>query len=358
MSTVILSVPMHGLTPVVAETIELSVFLSALVICCHADTVTLLTRGMSVLLVANALGSLVALLALLNVVHPIDSPDLSFATSDRTAHITDGFNGVLGAAAACHRLSQPDTRLPGTLWCITSIGLGLFNVLSCGYRTFFAAFCLFVGICLFRQLLKRSPNGGTALIAALIAVGIGVYVDPMGKVQAMKTRLANTSADNELFRRLENDLTMELISERPIAGWGWGISAERKVEVYGFTSMPLYGHNLYLSFPARIGIPCALVLIASWLFLLRRCIRGWTHTTEEGPKGYAFRSCLLMILIMAVCLVENLATMSLAFVGTAIFLAPHLLSGTTRPGIRSPVDGRRSRHVIVPLRQDSFVRPL
>jgi O-antigen ligase len=359
MSTVILSVAVHGLMPVVEETISLSVFLSALIICCHVDTITLRTRGVSVLLLANALGSLMALLALLSIVHPIYAPDLfaELPTPGRTAAMTDAFNGVLGAAAACYRLSQKGTRLPGTVWCITSIGLGLFNILSSGSRAYFGAFCLFVGIYMFRQLLKRSSNGRIALIAALIALGIGVYVDPMGKVQTMKTRLANTSADGELFRQRENDLTMELISERPIAGWGWGLSSERKVEVYGRGSMRLYGHNLYLSFMARIGIPCTLSLIAAWLFLLRRCVRRWIHTTEEAPKCYAFCTCLLMILSMAVCLVGNLPTMSPAFVGIAIFLAPHLLSGTTRPGIRLPAEERRSRYAIVPLGQESFARP-
>lgn len=356
MSTVILSVGVYGLNPAIGETIVLAVFLAALVICCHADTVTLRTRGMSVLLVANALGSFVALLGLLNISHPIYAPDLSFTTSDRTAGMTDGFNGVLGAAAACYRLSQPDTRLPGRVWCITSIGLGLFNILSSGYRSYLGAFCLFVGVYMFRELLKRRSNARIALIAGLIAVGIGLYVDPMGKVQAMKTRLANTSADNEPFRRRESDLTMELISERPITGWGWGLSTKRNVEIYGSPSLPLYGHNLYLSFMARLGIPCALSLIAAWLFLLRRCIRRWIHTTEEAPKCYAFCACLLTILSMAVCLVINLATMSPAFVGSAIFLAPHLLSGTTRPGIRLPADGRRSRYRIAPLRRDSLAR--
>jgi O-antigen ligase len=358
MSTVILSVDVHGLKPVLTETIVLSAFLSALVICSHADTVTLRTRGMSVLLVANALGSFVALLAVLNIIHPIYAPGLSFTTADRTAAVTDGFNGVLGAAAACYRLSQPDTRLPGTVWCITSIGLGFLNIVLSGTRAYFGAFCLFVGIYMFRQFLKKRSNGRAALIAALIALGIGVYVDPMGKVQAMKTRLATTSADGELLRQREGELTMALISERPIAGWGWGISSERKVEVHGWDSMPLWGHNLYLSFMARLGIPCALSLIAAWLFLLRRCIRRWIHTTEEGPKSYAFCTCLLMILSMAVCLVTNLATMSPAFIGSALFLAPHLLTGTTTPGMRLPGAGRRSRYMIFPLRRDPSGRPL
>lgn len=124
---------------------------------------------------------------------------------------------------------------------------------------------------------------------------------------------------------------VKLIAEHPLVGTGWGTFpvVYTAVQTTFLTQFVNHAHNDYLEISSDLGIPAALLLFASILFVLVRAVRTFLH--GEGKYGPAIS--LACVGSIVAILLHSLTDFNLYIPGNALLFAVILglaLASTSR----------------------------
>lgn len=248
---------------------------------------------------------------------------------ERTGWAVDSLSGVLGQFAVLVLLLQRRTPRRAFFLLMPLFLLNWTNILLAQFRAY-VVLAMFLSLGLLARRLTQRQVRATLLIALVfVTTGAGLYfLDPGGAVGKVTERflgatdhvgLTGTVLDNALtHRELERAAELDMLREKPLLGFGWGISGAFSVTVGG-SEWPLYGHNLYTSHLARFGVLGASAVLAWWLVVLLRTWRRRRLAADGDNAVWAHAQWLLVLGLLAVGLVGDLTRMSLSFPCFAIF---------------------------------------
>lgn len=246
---------------------------------------------------------------------------------ERTAWAIDNVVSVLGQLA-CLLLIL--TSQKNSLRSLGFFGLPIswINILLGQFRAYIVlSLFLIVGILVSNRLISLKKLTIVGFI--FCTVGFLAYVDPMGRVSAVLDRFSKTSLAGQSYIARENERILEisLIRSRPWWGHGFGISRQltvRHITSKGLNVVPAYGHNLYTSFAARIGIPSTMLFVGVWGLLGCLCWKASTSAIDEYDKLLHWSGMLLILGVLMVGPVGNLMGVTYSAPVFAIFIAPAL----------------------------------
>nr|WP_283254368.1 O-antigen ligase family protein [Ramlibacter paludis] len=211
-------------------------------------------------------------------------------------------------------------------------------------RTGLLQWVVVLGLCASWRGTARAPRLQVG-VAALAAYAIATALLPL-----LLQHFTGASADT-LLGRLESDLgcssrrvlwgnVLQLIAQRPIAGWGWGeLDYAHYLHLYGdaprFCDILDNAHNLPLHVAVELGVPAALLLCAAIAWGVLRA-QPWRETEPHRQLAWC---------VLAVLGIHSLLEYPLWYgpFQIALGLALGLLA---RPGVAARAIAARTRAVV------------
>ena len=307
---------------VAGETFQIVCLLSMLVIlsarCSQLQMETFLRAVIVASIVATCLAVGVSL-------HAIPIPSWSQAEdifwNTRTGWVVDPILGVLGQLASLLLLLTARNR-NDKLISLIGLPMSCLNVLMGQFRSHIALSVFLVGGLLLHVTRSRRLVG---LAVAVMLAGVLIVLDPLGRVSAVAARFhSDSTLALDEIRRSELATEIELIRQQPWRGHGYGLGRYESHYVPGIGEMNLFGHNLYTSTAARVGVPLAIVFLGGWLALAHVCFRASWRTEQTSHKLLAWSGMLVVLGVLLIGPVENLFTMAIVAPAFAFFIAPWL----------------------------------
>jgi len=254
----------------------------------------------------GAFSGIAALITYLKLI-PVDRTSLVLYekfNNDRTASFIDGNIGVLGVITSLFLLlERKDRKIPSFL-CLC---LSFANVLLGEFRTYVFAS---IFMCVVFMLVSKTKVALKMRIIILILL-IGTFfvtLDPAERFSSffMRVNHITNGSNSAAYRLAELEYESKLIENAPVLGNGWGIYTEH----YIANNLPEYGHNMYLSWMARIGIPLTVIIVFSYFMILKR--NYYLYKKDKNPNLYLL-SITSIIGFLAICILLDVTKMSVSF---------------------------------------------
>jgi O-antigen ligase len=204
---------------------------------------------------------------------------------------------TIGLAATLWLASRRPARLP--LWLAAVVLLAVANAATTS-RTGLLQWVVVLALC----ALWGGPQRSRRL--TLVAGGLLAYAVATALLPQLLQQFTGVAADT-LLGRLEADLgcssrrvlwgdVLQLIGQRPLAGWGWGeLDYAHYMHLYGqsprFCDILDNAHNLPLHVAVELGVPAALLLCGAVAWGLLRA-RPWRETESHRQLAW----CVLAVL--------------------------------------------------------------
>lgn len=216
---------------------------------------------------------------------------------ERTSTLFDGGLGLVGVAIALHFIMHGEKDYSFFYKYITLIS-GVLIVLSGQSRARIILLVVVVVLSIFFSMLKSEEKQGhffTAIFVILVTViaAMGIFQEYFVELlDNLTIRFEAMGTDNSSFYRVaEREHLMELFSEHPLAGAGWGrLNYEIVQDMRGAYHM-VSNHNMYASVLAIGGLAFAIPFFF-WLFKV-----FWVECKNFRTSNYARLNMVLMIVI-------------------------------------------------------------
>ena len=199
-----------------------------------------------------------------------------------------GTHMAIAAVAALGLHLKKAYRRSTTLLLVGAIPALLAGVVSTGSRGALAAVLLGCGIYLLPY--RHSKNVMTAALVAVLVIAAGVYM--VGRSPDFRQRWEQSYYEGSLSSREEIfPITLEMISERPLLGWGpVELGYELGFRTGGWEANDT--HNLILHLLAEVGVLGTIPFVCGMLCCFVAAFKG-----RDGPLGLLPLGTMIVIMV-------------------------------------------------------------
>lgn len=193
----------------------------------------------------------------------------------RTASVIDSHTGIWGMISAIYLIATEKRWrwiILGYFGLIMSTGL----IILGGFRTELFIAMLIILSCFFIPSLKNIKKHYLILITVLFPffILLGSQLISIEGVRRYRELITGKIGSDTPFylRKIENQIEIRLIIEKPFLGHGWAVTNKYFISIPGGGTNPIYGHCLYTAIPVRVGIPIFIIIMSIFFLSI---IRGW-----------------------------------------------------------------------------------
>lgn len=265
-------------------------------------------KWIKILSYAGAFSGLMAIITFFKWV-PIDTSNPLLYEKynlERTADIIDGNIGIIGTITSLFLCFEKKNSLIVSLFCFF---LSFSNVLLGAFRIYVFA-SLFMCLLLILGLKTKFSSRINVFFIIAFFIALTVMSDPAGRYSAFAERLVNIvdKSNSFTYRMSEVEIELDLIKKSPLLGNGWGIYNDHYVAI----NLPEYGHNMYTSWAARIGIPLTVIVVLTYFYILKQNYFFYKHTNSENSNQY-YLALISIIGFLVIIFFNDLTKMSITF---------------------------------------------